>query len=725
MNFKHHEEDRRWIIEALEKLMDFVRADADFKGNKAYENKAISYQHRFLEDGKYRVVFLGTFNVGKSTAINAFLGGAYLPMDVEECTSQLTFIQRGDRPELTLTLTDALAENERKALEGLLGEIPAKLEPSEDGRLLTISYYSDRPDAVRHSLEPLVTVMADEEYPHLAPLRAKIEELNIRVPASILAEDIVFVDTPGVHTVSETRQEISYGVIERSHLVISFVDSGFAGNIHDLNFVKRIIKWRGRRVFFVLNKADKLETDEIDVRGARGPARSLLQAFKRHDIPEDSEVFFLSGYRALRAQQLDQGHITVEEITRDNKISIPTSIAQRITESDNPQRDLSAYLTGQGRLPQLKDRLLNYLLNENKAGAVIETAARFLWERSDEYAATMENELNLAKDPGKFSELRANRDLLTAKLEEIRMKAERVLSRYTARSKGGEYDGEEFAGYESGFLAGMNEPNIERQVIMPLLDWLRKDANLKEARRNKFKNLTFQMEHQVDEFVSSVMAELNQEIDAAETEARQAIAEQLGQVRGLRLSMTEPGALETVTLATSMTGSYVAFGTGGAAVGAGVGFAVGSILPGLGNAIGAGIGGLIGALTGLLARLAWSEERWLKKLEPIIQENTHKMLLHGGEDNQGNRTTPILESVIDYLGRRADSFQDAVQEELDAAIGAVQKEYDDLLAREEEIKAQCDAIIARLDPKVALMRGLGQKATHIISETQSAEEFRV
>ena len=725
MKFREMEESKAWALQSLDTLADFVRTDADFRGNKAFEEKSLAYQKQCVEDGKYRVVFLGTFNVGKSTAINAFLGGAYLPMDVEECTSKLTFIQRGEALALRLTLNEPATEHEQDALRSALKDLPAQLERDADGQAITIQYDGNDPEWMQRSLEPLVTVMADETYPHLAPLRDKIEDLNISLPSDVLEEDIVFVDTPGVHSVSETRQEITYGIIERSHLVISFVDSGFAGNIHDLNFIKRIIKWRGRRVFFVLNKADKLESHEIDIRGGRGPARSLIEAFSRHEIPEDSEIFFFSGYRALRAQQLEQGHITLASVQDDNKVSIPTSIAERVDESEEPARELSAYLMGQSRFPHLKERLLDYLLNENKAGAVLETVLRFVGERADDYVAGLENELNLAKDPSKFEELRANQETLLARLDEIRASSDQVLNHYKTQCKGGQLDGQDVVGYEAQFRTQMSTEAIKTQVIQPVLDWLRTDGHLKMARRQKFKPLSAQVEAQVDEFVSSIMAELQKTIDAAEQEARESIVEQLGQIRGLRVHMTEPAGLETISLDTSMTKSYITFGGGGALVGAATGAAVGSAFFGIGAAIGAGVGGLFGAVGGFLTRLAWSEERWLKKLEPIVHENVMNMLIHGSKDKQGNREVPILESVVDYLGRRGDAFYQAVQEEVDNAIKAVQAECDDLLAREEQIRAESEAIIARLGPKVSTLVEVRSRAATTVEAVTGQELIRV
>ncbi len=715
MKFRGQEEHRNWVLDALAQLGHFIESDPDFHGDRAHQKRSIGYQHRIIEDAKYRVVFLGAFNVGKSTAINAFLGGAYLPMDVEECTSRLTFIQRGAEMSLRVQLSEPVQDEELDALSRVYREIPASIEVADSGKRLTVRYESDRPEGMQRSLEPLITVLADERFPYLATLRGKVDELNLQVLSSVLEDDIVIVDTPGVHSISETRQEITYGVIEHSHLVLDFVDSGFAGNIHDLNFIKRIISCRGRHVFFVLNKADRLETDEIDPRLSRGPAWSLLQAFRRHGIPEDSEVFFFSGYRALKAQQLALGHISLEDVLADNRISLPSGIAERLKDSEDPVRDLSGYLMGQSRLPYLRERLFDYLLNENKAGAVLETAARFIWEHSGIFLAALENEINLAKDPARFDELRANREALNKRLDGIHRDAEGVLARYDARTHGGIVEGKTHPGYGEEFKAFLEEDNIQKSVVAPVLQWLRVDGHLKEARGNKFKTLSIQIEHEVDTFVSAATAALNSTIEANEKETGDAIAMQLGQVQALRRQMTEMGAFDAVILIDASTArGYMAFGVGGGTFGLVAGAIVGSVVPGIGTGIGAGLGGLLGAIGGFLARLAWSDEKWIRRLEPSIRENIMNMLLKGGKDRDGKPAAPIVEIVETHLLQRAATYRTMVQDEVKQAISAVQHECDNLLSREAQIRRERDTILARLQPKLELLRTLREKAEQVI-----------
>lgn len=710
MMFQHAEERRQWCLTALDRLQDFVEHDPDFHGNRTYEAHALGLQREFVEQGQYRVVFLGAFNVGKSTAINAFLGGAFLPMDVEECTSRLTFIRRGDHTYLELRFERSLEDHELGSLRSICDKVAASVSPTESPTLLQIHFPEARPATVSAVLSALITVNADEQFPALATLRQSLRELHIVLPAEFLSEDIVFVDTPGVHSISDTRAEIAYGMIERCNLVVVFVDSDLAGNVHDLNFIKRTIKWRGRQVFFVLNKADKLEPEELDVRGQRGPLRTLRQAFQRHGIPEDSEVFFLSGYRALRAQQIQRGELSLSEVLEDNRLQLPLNLVEHLESCPEGLNEIAHFLMTQSRFPVLKQRLLEFLAAENRSAAIVEAVLRFLAERADSYVVSLENELSLAKDPTQFEVLRQQRQDLEKRLEAVRWEADRLLNVFNARSKGGRVGDTTFPGYEKLFRLKLTPGAVQDRVIQPILEWLREGDHLREARRSAFKSLTAQVEHQLDEFISSVLAEITAEIEVAEKETRAAIAEKLGQVRGLRLQLsgTAPPALGDVKVA--VTGSYLAFGAGGAALGAAAGAVVGSVVPVFGTILVAGIGALVGAVSGLVTRFLWSSERWIQMLTPVITEQVNQILFHGVQLADGTRSQPVVESVCEHLRRRADAFYEALREEVDAAVASVKEEIDSLLAREEEIRRERDSIIVRLEPKVQLLQDIRRRS---------------
>jgi len=108
-----------------------------------------------------------------------------------------------------------------------------------------------------------------------------------------------------------------------------------------------------------------------------------------------------------------------------------------------------------------------------------------------------------------------------------------------------------------------------------------------------------------------------------------------------------------------------------------------------------------------------------------VRENTLNMLIHGGKDAQGQPAAAIVEVVSKYLRDRAQAFHDAVRAEIDSAINSVQREYDDLVAREEEIRRESEAIIARLEPKVDQLNEVRTQAEALIEEVRGPETIRV
>ena len=57
-----------------------------------------------LDDERYSVVVLGEFNHGKSTFVNALLGGPVLPTGITPTTAVLTHILHGSKASATLVL---------------------------------------------------------------------------------------------------------------------------------------------------------------------------------------------------------------------------------------------------------------------------------------------------------------------------------------------------------------------------------------------------------------------------------------------------------------------------------------------------------------------------------------------------------------------------------------------------------------------------------------------
>ena len=61
MRFQEQEAYRQWLLQSLGQVDHFLAEDHDFRGSRNYERGTLAHQRRYVEDGKYRVVFLGAF----------------------------------------------------------------------------------------------------------------------------------------------------------------------------------------------------------------------------------------------------------------------------------------------------------------------------------------------------------------------------------------------------------------------------------------------------------------------------------------------------------------------------------------------------------------------------------------------------------------------------------------------------------------------------------------
>jgi len=303
MSIKKHQENRLWAFEALTLLEEFTN-DPEFEGDKSQEINRIRGKRSELKDGKYRVVFLGEFNVGKTTLINAFFGDTYLPMVLEECTAKVTHVMSGDTMQLILRSQSPIPSETIQVLREFFSYtgIEADISPDTSYNFWVITYKTAYPEDIHRTLSAIVTLTADEEFPKLKILREKVDEVIVVIPEKTFEEDIALVDSPGVHSITETHKKITEDIIPNCHLVICLLDSQSAGNEHNRDFISKLVREYQRKVFFVINKSDQLNPDEIDPQGRRGPAKDLLRCID--GIVDNPEIFFVSALYALYASQL-------------------------------------------------------------------------------------------------------------------------------------------------------------------------------------------------------------------------------------------------------------------------------------------------------------------------------------------------------------------------------------------------------------------------------------
>jgi GTP-binding protein EngB required for normal cell division len=717
-----HAQNRAWAFVALDQLQAFLD-DPDFEGSEREERDALERSRKRLKEAKYRVVFLGAFNVGKSTLINAYLGDEYLPRVLQECTTKISHVVHGDQLRAVLPLQEAATDDELDALRGFIHASGADAEVSRDGHNVFVDYDGASAGDLRNVLNALITMSSEEDFPRLKTLREKFDEVVVVLPNGRLPEDVDLVDSPGVHSVSETRSKMAEEIIPSSQLVVYLLDAQSAGNEQSREFVQGLVR-HGKKVFFVLNKADQLNPEEIDPLGHCGPARDLLRSLS--GIVEKPEVFFVSSLYALLAEQIYAGKLTLEDIDRNNKVKIPFSMQTEILTVDDPAHAVADYLMEESNFGKLKERILDYLFAEDKEGAVVYNTAEMVADKSWRYSRPMESRIEMAENVPKLLELRREREQLSDTLEHNRATLRNALDEYAMLAGGGSADGAVYEGYEALVDRRLNDEAVQLEVVRPLRNNLEERAAFKQAKKHRFRAVAQDLERRMEELLERLTREVNEEADAAEMRIRERIAGVVSNAHQLGSRAVEVPHSSVSTPRAGLAGSYFAFAVIGALVGAAGGAFVGAMthldvflqdslsitlppdltsLPQPGGVIGAAVGAVLGFFIGLVARASGADDARRERLDAWLNAQSHQVLVDEAR-----------EQLRSGAQRRRDEFADAVQQAFGEINGDLEKQIADLQSEEDGLASTQREIIERLSPKVAELQELGATARTVATE---------
>ena len=228
-------------------LVDLAKIASD-EGMRTLAAEIIEDRLPALREGRVTVVVLGEFNHGKTTLLNALLGGEVLPMGITPTTAVITHLRRAEEPGVTVYYDD------ERTVPGTLAQLP-KLVGADQ------------------TTEP--------------------RYVEVRYPADILEGNLVLVDTPGVNDISRQRVEITYGYVPRADVVVYVLDAGQVLKRSEIAFIRdRLLRDNRNRILFVLGKVDALDADE----------RAEVETYAREKLAEligPVELYPLSAKRAL------------------------------------------------------------------------------------------------------------------------------------------------------------------------------------------------------------------------------------------------------------------------------------------------------------------------------------------------------------------------------------------------------------------------------------------
>ena len=238
-------------------LGDMIRAAlhlARGSGDEQAENRARDLLSRLAAD-TFQLAVAGQFSRGKTTLMNALLGGPYLPMGALPMTSVITTVRYGSRPKAIV----------RRRGSGLGAEVP----------LAQVAGYIAQASATR----------AEQQ----------VVSAEVEVPAEILRLGFEFIDTPGVGSAIEINTATTRRFLPQADAVI-FV-TGFDSPLTQAEavFLADAARHAGK-LFLVLNKRDLVSGQDADA------ALEFVRSRLREDLGVSGpRLFPLSALQALEA----------------------------------------------------------------------------------------------------------------------------------------------------------------------------------------------------------------------------------------------------------------------------------------------------------------------------------------------------------------------------------------------------------------------------------------
>lgn len=238
------------LEEALEQAVAALRAvEAEHPHPGAA--RALQAAQAKLRSRTFRVAVLGHFKRGKSTLLNALLGDDLLPTGVLPVTTVITEVRPGAALHVAVRFLDGRSE--------AIG----------------------RADLARY--------VTEKENPGNARGVAKVD---VQHPGAALARDAVLVDTPGVGSVLSSNTRTTEDFLARADAALFVTSTDPPISAEEVAFLRRIREHAGK-VFFVLNKADRL--GEADLR----EASAFTAAALREALGSEVQVHAVSARQAL------------------------------------------------------------------------------------------------------------------------------------------------------------------------------------------------------------------------------------------------------------------------------------------------------------------------------------------------------------------------------------------------------------------------------------------
>ncbi len=338
MNSTEYQAGRQKLLEQIDRLRtvrdELTARDPDFVKNLPLDVRQkmllLDRDGARLRNADLTIAFVGGFNAGKSSLVNAFLGRYLLPESAKVTTAVPTYVRLADGVEgaelhyLNIAEVEELDQLYRTEIAKLFGQSSLATLPSAQlleqveplvregrGRALVQQFRlfdktrHQRSVAARHHMVMVGLAEAQEKIRDETEAMF-MDRVVLRVRDLEIPPDVVLVDLPGVSVPNPRHRAITFRFVrEEAHAVVFVLMAPQPFNKDDVEIMELFRAGENRiaeKTFWVLNRWDSLSVPQ-----QQQTIREFEEKMRDLAVPDDCQSFRTNALHGLLSQMSIEG----------------------------------------------------------------------------------------------------------------------------------------------------------------------------------------------------------------------------------------------------------------------------------------------------------------------------------------------------------------------------------------------------------------------------------
>lgn len=358
-----------------------------------------------------KIGVFGTFSAGKSSLINALLGGQYLVSSPNPTTAATTELSYGEDSQITLKSSEQLLDEINNVLEYYnesydslesfinsdLKKLKTQLEKNQLAFIDAIEKHYDmyldmlnKGEVHTVSQDDVKKWSAEDEYATF------VKTVHLNLPLEWLKGKII-VDSLGLHSNNQRHTNETEQILTSSDLIlyVSYFNHSFTDN--DKAFIehmKAMNQLNENQAFKMVINAVDLAENEDDLNAVRDYVADALGQVNLH-----SEIFSVSSRKSLKEgdQGIDQLRDSIQRFADvESKTILEQQMVHQIQQMNDSYKEMiEEFHNNKEQIQARQEKLLNIKDQERLNSQLINTTSQHTNNEVDEQIYHLNNRLNL------------------------------------------------------------------------------------------------------------------------------------------------------------------------------------------------------------------------------------------------------------------------------------------------------------------------------------------